>query len=89
MFLEASTIEAMLIVGAIGGIAGIIGGFLASADNLFGALLMGIIGGIVGASVLRIAGAPSILSVGEGDFSAVWGALGGLILGFVVGRSNV
>lgn len=88
MFLEASTLTALALVGAVGGFAGLIAGFIASADNLFGAILMGIIGGISLSAVMRIAGAPSIYSVGAEDFSLVWGAVGGLVLGFVVGRSN-
>jgi hypothetical protein len=87
MFLAASTWEALAIVGAAGGIAGLVGGFFASADNLFGAVLIGIIGGIAGSAIMRIAGAPSIAAVGD-DFSVVWGAAGGLLLGYVVGRSN-
>lgn len=89
MFVEASTLTAMAIVGAVGGLAGLIGGFLASADNLLGTVLMGIIGGIALSAILRIAGVPSIYGVGAEDFSVIWGAVGGLILGFVVGRSNV
>ena len=76
-----------MIIGAVGGVTGFIGGFLAGADNLFGTILMGIIGGISGAAIMRIAGAPSVYAIGD-DFSIVWGALGGLLLGFVVGRSN-
>jgi len=88
MFIDASTMEALLIIGGVGGVAGLIGGFLASADNLFGTLLMGVIGGIALSAIFRIAGAPSIYAIGD-DFSVVWGAVGGLVLGFVVGRSNV
>ena len=88
MFLDASTIEALLIIGGVGGVAGLIGGFAASADNLFGTVLMGIIGGISLSAIFRIGGAPSIYAIGD-DFSVVWGAVGGLVLGFVVGRSNV
>jgi hypothetical protein len=87
MFLSASTWEALAIVGGVGGLAGLIGGFIASADSLFGAILMGIIGGIAGSTIMRIADAPSIAVVGDG-FSLVWGAAGGLLLGYVVGRSN-
>jgi len=88
MFLEASTWEALAVIGIVGGVAGLIGGLIASADNLFGALLMGVIGGISFSTVMRIGGAPGIYSVGD-DFSVVWSAAGGLILGYVVGRSNV
>lgn len=89
MFLDASTITALSVAGGVGAVAGLIGGFLASADNLIGTLLMGVIGGIALSAILRIAGAPSIYGVGAEDFSLVWAAVGGLVLGFVVGRSNV
>jgi len=88
MFVEPSILETLAIIGGVGGIAGFIGGFMAGADNLVGTLLMGIIGGIALATIFRIANGPSIYAVGD-DFSVVWGAVGGLVLGFVVGRSNV
>jgi hypothetical protein len=88
MFLEASTLQSLAVVGAVGAIAGLIGGFIASADNLVGTLVMGIIGGIALSAIMRIAGAPAIYSVGEEGFSLVWGAVGGLVLGFVVGRAG-
>ncbi|MEE8406495.1 MAG: hypothetical protein V3S32_05030 [Acidimicrobiia bacterium] len=88
MFIDASTMEALLIIGGVGAVAGLIGGFVASADNLFGTILMGVIGSIALSAIFRIAGAPSIYAIGD-DFSLVWGAVGGLVLGFVVGRSNV
>lgn len=87
MFLEAEIIEAIVIVGGVGAVAGFIGGFFATADNLIGALLMGVIGGISLSAIFRIANAPAIYAVGDG-FSVVWAAVGGLLLGFVVGRSN-
>lgn len=89
MFLEASTLQAMAIVGGVGGILGLIGGFLANADNLVGTFLMGVIGGVVLSAILRIAGVEPFYSVGTEEFSVVWGAAGGLVLGYVVGRSNV
>lgn len=89
MFLEASTLSALAIAGGVGALAGVIGGFIASADNLIGTLLMGVIGGIALSAITRMAGAPPIYSVGAEDFSLVWAALGGLVLGYVVGRSNV
>ena len=88
MFVEPSILETFAIIGGVGGIAGFIGGFMAGADNLIGTLLMGIIGGIALSTIVRIANGPSIYAVGD-DFSVVWGAVGGLVLGFVVGRSNV
>lgn len=89
MLLEASTLTTFAIVGAIGAIFGVFGGFLASADNLLGTLLMGVIGGIALSAVLRGFGAPVIYGVGAENFSVVWAAVGGLTLGYVVGRSNV
>lgn len=89
MFLEASTLTTFAIVGAVGAIFGVLGGFIAGADNLLGTLLMGIIGGIAISAVMRAVGAPVIYGVGPEDFSVIWAALGGLLLGYVVGRSNV
>lgn len=88
MFLESSIIEALLIVGVAGGIAGLIGGFLASADNLIGTFLIGVLSAVALSAIFRIAGAPPIYDVGQG-FSAVWAAVAGLVMGFVVGKSNV
>lgn len=88
MFLDASTLQSLAIVGAVGAVAGLIGGFFASADNLVGTVIMGIIGGISLAAIMRIAGAPAIYGVGDEGFSLVWGAVGGLVLGFVVGRAG-
>jgi hypothetical protein len=87
MFLGASTWQALAVVGAVGGVAGLIGGFIANANSLFGTLLVGVIGGIAGAAIMRIAGVSGIYTVGDG-FSLIWGALGGLIMGYVVGRAN-
>ena len=49
---------------------------------------MGIIGGVALSAILRIAGAPAVYGVGAENFSVLWAALGGLLLGYVVGRSN-
>lgn len=89
MFLEASTLTALAIAGGVGAVAGLLAGFLASADNLFGTLLMGVIGGVALSAIFTIAGVPSIYGVGAEDFSLVWAAVGGFVLAFVVGRSNV
>lgn len=89
MFLEASTLTSLAIAGGVGAVAGLLGGFLASADNLFGTLLMGVIGGVALSAIMRIGGAPTFYGVGTEGFSLVWAAVGGLLLGFVVGRSNV
>lgn len=87
MFLDLSTIEALLVIGGVGAVAGLIGGFIAGATNLFGSILMGIIGAISLSAILRIGGMPSVYAIGD-DFSLVWGAVGGLLLGFVVGRAD-
>lgn len=88
MFVEASTLTSLVVAGGVGALFGFIGGFLAGADSLFGVLLMGIIGGVALSAIMRIAGAPAIYGVGVENFSLVWAALGGLVLGFVVGRAN-
>lgn len=85
--LPSAVVEALFIVAIIGGIAGLIGGFLGSKHNLIGAVLLGIIGGLSAAAVARIAGAEPLMSVGEG-FSAVYAGIGGLVLGYAVGRST-
>lgn len=87
MFVDLSTIEALLVIGGVGAVAGLIGGFIASAESLFGSILMGIIGAISLSAILRIGGMPSVYAIGD-DFSLVWGAVGGLLLGFVVGRAD-
>jgi hypothetical protein len=89
MFIDSSILTALTVVGAVGGIAGLVGGFMAGADSLISTFLMGVIGGVTLSAILRIAGIPTIYGVGAEDFSLVWGALGGLLLGYVVGRSNV
>ena len=87
MILETSTIETLAIVGGVGAVAGLLGGVLAGAPNLFATILVGAIGGITLSMIFRFAGAPPIASVGD-DFSLVWAGVGGLVLAFAVGRSN-
>jgi uncharacterized membrane protein YeaQ/YmgE (transglycosylase-associated protein family) len=89
MLVDASTVQALAIAGAVGGVTGLIAGFVASADNLFGTFLVGIIGGVSLSAVFSLGGVPPIYAVGQEEFSLVWAAVGGLVLGFVVGRSNV
>lgn len=80
--------DALVRVGALGVLAGLIGSFIGSVRaNLFGAALMGVIGAISAASVLRVIGVDPIVSAGQG-FSYLWGGLGGLFLGYVVTRSS-
>jgi hypothetical protein len=89
MLLDASTFVTFAILGGVGALAGFVGGFIARADNLFGTVLMGVIGGIALSAILRVAGAPVIYGVGAEEFSVVWAAVGGLVLGYAVGSSNV
>ncbi|HUG08273.1 MAG TPA: hypothetical protein VMP13_05190 [Acidimicrobiia bacterium] len=89
MFLESSTLATFAILGAVGAFTGLVGGFMASADSLVGTFIMGIIGGIALSAIMLAAGAPPIYGIGAENFSVVWAAVGGLLLGFVVGRSNV
>jgi uncharacterized membrane protein YeaQ/YmgE (transglycosylase-associated protein family) len=86
--LDAATLNALAIVAIVGAVAGFIGGFLANADNLIGTLLMGAIGGISLSAIFRIANWEPFISVGTDEFSLVWAAVGGFVLGFAVGRSN-
>ena len=80
-------VEALIVVGVIGGVFGLIGGFLGSKRKLVGSTLLGIIGGIALAAIARIAGFPPILELDEG-FSALYAGVGGFVLGFVVNRST-
>lgn len=78
---------ALVVVGLVGAIGGLIGGFLGSKHRLIGAIFLGIIGGIAAASIARLVGADPGYDIGEG-FSALYAAGGGFLLGFAVGRST-
>ena len=80
-------VEALFIVAIIGGIFGVIGGFFGSKRRLVGSVLLGMIGGIALSSIVRIAGYDPVIAVQE-DFSALYAAIGGLVLGYVVSRST-
>lgn len=80
-------IETLFVVGIIGGVFGLIGGFVGSKRKLVGSTLLGIIGGIALAAIARIAGFPPVLPLEE-NFSALYAAVGGFVLGFVVNRST-
>lgn len=80
-------VEALFIVAIIGGIFGVIGGFFGSKRRLIGSILLGMIGGIALSSIVRIAGYAPVIPVQE-DFSALWAAVGGLVLGYSVSRST-
>ncbi len=86
--MDAEALTAFAIIAGVGGFAGLIGGFIGGADRLIGTLLMGGIGGIVLSAIFRIANWPAIYSVGDGEYSLLWGAVGGFVLGFAISRSN-
>jgi hypothetical protein len=85
--MDAATLADFAIIAGVGGLAGLIGGLLGSADNLLGTILVGAIGGIALSAIVRIANGPSFYAIGD-DFSLVWGAIGGFVLGFAVSRGN-
>ena len=84
--LDDPNVTALLLVGAVGAVAGLIGGVLAGARRLTGSVLMGVIGAVAASAIARVGGAPTVY--GSSGFSYVWGALGGLLLSFVVGRND-
>lgn len=82
-----AVVETLFVVAIIGGVFGLIGGFLGAKRSLVGSILLGVIGGIALSSIARIAGFDPVLPIDQG-FSAVYAAIGGLVLGFVVNRST-
>jgi uncharacterized membrane protein YeaQ/YmgE (transglycosylase-associated protein family) len=81
-------VQVVLQIGAVGAAAGLLGGLFASSrTSLVGSIIMGILGSIAGAAVMRIAGVRPIYEAGEG-FSYLYGAISGLLLGYVVSASN-
>ncbi|HLT96000.1 MAG TPA: hypothetical protein VK070_04350 [Acidimicrobiia bacterium] len=78
--------SALAVIGAAGAISGLLGGVAAGARRLIGTILMGVIGAIAAAAIARAAGAPIIYGIG--GFSYVYGAAGGLLLSYVVGRND-
>lgn len=79
--------SALAIIAVLGAVVGLAGGVFAGAKQLIGTMLMGVIGAVSAAAIARIAGAPPFYSAGN-DFSYVYGAAGGLLLAYVVGRSD-
>ena len=79
--------SALAVIGVVGAVAGLVGGVLAGAKNLVGTILIGVIGALTAAAVARVGGAAPLYSAGEG-FSYVYGALGGLLFSYVVGRND-
>jgi hypothetical protein len=80
-------IRALATIALVGAFGGLLGGWFGSGKKLIGSILLGIIGGISAAAIARIARFPGALNVGDG-FSLLWGGGGGLLLGYVVGRST-
>jgi hypothetical protein len=80
-------IRALATIALVGGFGGLLGGWFGSGKKLIGSIMLGIIGGISAAAIARMGGFPGALTVGDG-FSLLWGGGGGLLLGYVVGRST-
>ena len=85
--MDDDIIQAFATVALVGGFGGLLGGWLGSNKRLLGAILLGVIGGISAAAIARIADFPAAFTVGDG-YSLLWGGGGGLLLGYVVGRST-
>ena len=85
--LDDPAVSALALIAVVGLVVGLVGGFLAGAQRLIGTMLMGAIGSVAVAAVANAGGAPPIVSAGQG-FSYLYGAIGGLVLSYVVGRSG-
>ncbi|MFP3916042.1 MAG: hypothetical protein ACLFWM_14270 [Actinomycetota bacterium] len=85
--LDDPAFTALAVIGAVGAVAGLVGGVLAGARRLVGTILMGTIGAIAAAAIARIAGAPPFYAIGDG-FSYVYGIGGSLLLSYIVGRND-
>ena len=80
-------VSALALIAVVGLAVGLVGGVLAGAKRLLGAMLMGAIGAVALAAMANAGGAPPIYTAGQG-FSYVYGAVGALVLSYVVGRSD-
>jgi hypothetical protein len=80
-------VSALALIAIVGLVVGLVGGLLAGAKRLLGAMLMGAIGAVALAAMANAGGAPPIYTAGQG-FSYVYGAVGALVLSYVVGRSD-
>lgn len=85
--MDNDTIRALATVALVGGFGGLLGGWFGSGKRLIGSVMLGIIGGISAAAIARIGGFPGAITVGNG-FSLLWAGGGGVLLGYVVGRST-
>lgn len=86
MFDDPSVV-ALGTIALVGLAAGLFGGVAAGARGLILIMLMGAMGAVAGAAVARVSGLEPVLDAGNG-FSFAYGALGGLLLSYVVGRSD-
>ena len=86
--IETTTVNALLIVGAIAGFGGLAGGMLSGRRaTVVGSILMGVIGGLVTTVILSsLEGVPRYLAIG--DYSAIWALAGGAVISFLVGYTN-
>lgn len=80
-------VGALALIAVVGVVMGLVGGILAGAHRLIGTMLMGAIGAVAAAAIANAGGADPLVSAGRG-FSYVYGAIGGLVLSYVVGRSD-
>lgn len=86
--IDAATTNAIILIAVAGGVAGLLGGLVASSRaSIVGSILMGMIGGITFATIFQILGIDPLVNAGEG-FSYVYSAGGGLLLSSVVAFSN-
>ena len=85
--LDDPSVTALGLIALVGLGAGLFGGVAAGARGLILIMLMGAMGAVAAAAVARISGLTPVLDAGNG-FSFAYGALGGLLLSYVVGRSD-
>lgn len=78
---------ALGIMALFGAVVGLVGGLAAGAKSLGLVALMGAMGAVAAAAVARVSGLDPIVSIGD-DYSFVYGAVGGLVLSYAVGRSD-
>lgn len=75
------------IIALFGVVVGLVGGVVAGAKSLGLVALMGAMGAVAAAAIARVAGLAPIVGIGN-DYSFVYGAVGGLVLSYAVGRSD-
>ncbi len=78
---------ALGIIALFGVVMGLVGGIAAGAKSLSLVSLIGAMGAVAAAAVARVARLDPIVGIGN-DYSFVYGAVGGLILSYSVGRSD-